>query len=231
MPTEKQNVLNLPELTQISMTERGIEIVNDGDIIVRAKFPNASIRSLNGDIHIFANSEKQTLANIEAPNGLIKIVGEDFEIMEVRAKEVFCDVRSLQTKLIRSDGEVTFNRGRLQANAISAHSLHFSGTEFIGQHVGVQEDAHFSGDSVNIQVVTGTHVDFQLRATLKVGKLTAHTETYLAAKSVDIDYLSAKHLRVTPQTQGVIVCLDGPAPSEPNSIVGMLSPATFSMCK
>ncbi|MBI4852408.1 MAG: hypothetical protein HY819_11480 [Acidobacteria bacterium] len=227
MPTEKQNALILPENVQISITDRGIEIVNDGDIIIRAKFPNASIRSLNGDVHIFSSGEKQTFANIEAPKGLVKILGEDFEIAEIRAKEVFADVRFLQTKSIRLDGEITFNRGKLQVNAISAYSLHFSGTDFNGQHVGVQEDAHFSGDNAQVQVVTGTHVDFQLRGLVKVGKLTAHAEAYLSAKQVDIDYLSAKNLRVTPQTQGVIVCLDGTAPSEPNSIVGMLSPITF----
>lgn len=227
MSTEKQNALILPEFVQISVTERGIEIVNDGDIIVRAKFPNAVIRSLSGDVHVFSSGEKHMFANIEAPKGLVKLFGDDFEVTEIRAKEVFADVRSLQTKVLRSEGEITFNRGRLQANAISAHSLHFSGTEFSGQHVGVQEDAHFSGESAQIQVVTGTHVDFQLRGVARVGKLTAHAEAYLAAKQVDIDYLSAKSLRVTPQTQGVIVCLDGPAPSEPNSIVGMLSPATF----
>jgi hypothetical protein len=227
MSTEKQNALVLPEFVQISFNERGIEIVNEGDIIVRAKFPNATIRSLSGDVYIFSSNEKQVLACVEAPKGLVKIVGDDFEIIEIRAKEVFADAKSLQTKTVRSDGEITFNRGRLQANAISAHSLHFSGTDFSGQHVGTQEDAHFSGDNVQIQVVTGTHVDFQLRGTAKVGKLTAHSEAYLAAKQVDIDYLSAKNLRVTPQTQGVIVCLDGPAPSEPNSIVGMLSPMTF----
>lgn len=228
MSTEKQNVLVLPEFAQFSVTERGIEIINDGDIVVRAKFPGGVIRSLNGDIYIFSSAgEKQSLAQVEAPNGMVKVIGDDFEIMEIRAKEVILDTRSILTKIVRVDADIKINRGRFQANATSAHSLHFSGTEFISQHVGVQETASFIGETLQVQVITGSQIDLQLRGSVKIGKLTAHTEACLSAKTVDIDYLSTKNLKVTPQTQGVIVCLDGPAPSEPNSIVGLLSPSIF----
>lgn len=224
----KENVLVLPAMAQFSLTERGIEIVNDGDIILHAKFAGAVIRSLNGDVHIFSTEgEKQNLTSVEALNGKVKIVGEDFDIMEIRAKEIFADIKSLSSKVIRVDEEITINRGRVQANAVSANTLNFSGAEFNGQHIGIKETASFSCESMQVQVVTGSKLDFQLRNTLKIGKLTAHTEVFLSAKSIDIDYLSTKNLKVDPKTQGVIICLDGPAPTEPNSLVGLLSPAIF----
>lgn len=228
MSTEKQNVLVLPEFAQFSITERGIEIVNDADIVVRAKFPGGVIRSLNGDVYIFSSAgEKQNLSQVEAPNGVVKVIGDDFEIMEIRAKELLVDARSLVTKVVRVDSDTTINRGKFQSNTISSHSLYFSGTDFISQHVGVQETAGFIGETLHIQAVTASKIDIQIHNTVKIGKLIAHSEACLSARTVDIDYLSTRNLRVTPQTQGVIVCLDGPAPSEPNSIVGLLSPAIF----
>src|ERR1044071_9648013 len=131
MSMEKQETqpLILPERSQIAMTERGFEIINDGDIIVRAKVAVGSLRSLNGDIHLLRPlGEKQTICSVEAPNGVIKIIGDEFEIMEIRAKEIFCDMRSLISKVIRADEEITLNRGRLQTNAISGRSIHFNGS-------------------------------------------------------------------------------------------------------
>lgn len=224
----KENVLVLPAMAQFSLTERGMEIVNEGDIILHAKFAGGVIRSLNGDVNIFSTEgEKQNLTSVEALNGKVKIVGEDFDIMEIRAKEIFADIKSLSSKVIRVDEEITINRGRVQANAVSANTLNFSGAEFNGQHIGIKETASFSCESMQVQVITGSKLDFQLRNTLKIGKLTAHTEVFLSAKSIDIDYLSTKNLKVDPKTQGVIICLDGPAPTEPNSLVGLLSPAIF----
>ena len=46
------------------------------------------------------------------------------------AKEVFCDMRSLVSKVIRAEEDITLNRGRLQVNAISGRSILFDGTEF-----------------------------------------------------------------------------------------------------
>jgi hypothetical protein len=230
MSNEKSDLqpLVLPERSQIAMTDRGFEIINDGDIVVRAKVAVGSLRSLNGDIHLLPPpGEKQVISSVEAPNGMIKIIGDEFEIMEIRAKEIFCDMRLLSSKVIRADEEITLNRGKLQTNAISGRSIHFSGSEFTAQHAGAQEVIEFQADNVYSQVITGNQVQFQVRGAVRAGKITAHGKADIDAKSVDIDYLSAQSVRITPQTQGVIVCLDGAAPSEPNSIVGMLSPATL----
>lgn len=230
MSTEKTDSqpLVLPERSQIAMTERGFEIINEGDIVVRAKVAVGSLRSLNGDIHLMSPpGEKQTILSVEAPNGTIKIIGDEFEISEIRAKEIFCDMRALNSKVIRADQSITLNRGRLQTNAISGGSIHFNGTEFSAQHVGVEEELELIGDTVQGQVITGNRVSFQMRGIVRAGKIIAHGSANFDAQSVDIDYLSAKSVRINPQTQGVIVCLDGAAPTEPNSIVGMLSPATL----
>ncbi|MEW6733037.1 MAG: hypothetical protein AB1489_17050 [Acidobacteriota bacterium] len=230
MSTEKPDMqpLLLPERSQIAMTDRGFEIINDGDIIVRAKVAVGSLRSLNGDIHLLPPpGEKQTISSVEAPNGVIKIIGDEFDIMEIRAKEIFCDMRSLTSKVIRAEESITLNRGRLQTNAISGRSIHFHGSEFSAQHVGAQDVIEFYGENIHGQVITGNQVKFQTRNLVRAGKIIAHAAADIEAKSVDIDYLSAQSVRVHPQTQGVIVCLDGAAPSEPNSIIGMLTPATL----
>lgn len=225
--TELQPLI-LPERSQIAVTDRGFEIINEGDIVVRAKVAVGSLRSLNGDIHLLPPpGEKQVISSVEAPNGTVRIVGDDFEIMEIRAKHIICEMRSMINKVIRADEDLILNRGRLQSQSITTRSLHFEGTEFQVQHVSAQEELEIVAEQLHSQVMTGNNVKFQMRGNVKIAKLTAHTMVYINAKQIDIDYLSANRTRVHPQTQGVIVCLDGPAPLEPNSIVGMLSPSTL----
>lgn len=228
MSAHKNDPLFLPENSEIAVTERGFELINEGDIVVRSRLAVGSLRSLHGDIHLIPPAgERQVISYVEAPNGTVKLVGDEFDIAEIRAREIVCDSRTFSSRVIKSEGLLQILRGRLNCNVISAKSIHFDGTEFNAQHVSAQEEIRFSCDSITSQTVSGNHISLQTRGRARVGKIIAHGEIRIDSHTVDIDYLSTNSLQITSRTHGVVVCLDGPAPTEPNSIVGMLSPATL----
>lgn len=228
MSANKSEPLFLPENSQIAVTERGFELINEGDIVVRSRLAVGSLRSLQGDIHLIPPAgERQVISYVEAPNGTVKLVGDEFDIAEIKAREIVCDSRAFSSRVIKSEGLLQILRGRLNCNVISAKSIHFDGTEFNAQHVSAQEEIRLSCDSVTSQTVSGNQVSLQTRGRACVGKIIAHAEIRIDSQTVDIDYLSTNNLQIAPRTHGVIVCLDGPVPTEPNSIVGMLSPATL----
>ncbi len=228
MSANKSEPLFLPENSQIAVTERGFELINEGDIVVRSRLAVGSLRSLQGNIHLIPPAgERQVIAYVEAPNGTVKLIGDEFDIAEIKAREIVCDSRAFSSRVIKSEGLLQILRGRLNCNVVSAKSIHFDGTDFNVQHVSAQEEIRLSCDSVASQTVSGNQVSIQTRGHARVSKLIAHSEIQIDSQVVDIDYLSTNSLQIAPRTHGVIVCLDGPAPTEPNSIVGMLSPATL----
>lgn len=228
MSANKSEPLFLPENSQIAVTERGFELINEGDIVVRSRLAVGSLRSLQGDIHLIPPAgERQVISYVEAPNGTVKLIGDEFDIAEIKAREIVCDSRAFSSRVIKSEGLLQILRGRLNCNVVSAKSIHFDGTDFNAQHVSAQEEIRLSCDSVASQTFSGNQVSIKTRGHARIGKLIAHSEIQIDSQIVDIDYLSTNSLQIAPRTHGVIVCLDGPAPTEPNSIVGMLSPATL----
>ncbi len=225
---EKRSSLTLPESSQISVTEKGILIISESDIIIQGTLFGATVRSLKGDINIFSpKNEKQCLNRLEAPNGVITIIGEDFEIDEIESKGLFADANSLISKTISVEKEAIFNRGSAQITSIVANSLHFSGANFTSQHIKLSKDASFSAESVKAQTIQCEYVDFKVTEKLKLTKLMAQIYVNLACKTLDIDYLFTQDLQVTPETEGVILCINAMTIPQSHGIIGMLPPEIF----